>query len=307
MKIQKIKGSRLDNQTKVSDLVEDMKGYGFQASELHKAVEIIKKMRREKATIILSFTSNMVSSGLREIFADLCRRNFVDVIITTAGSIEEDIIKTKKPFLLGDFNLNDKELNKRGINRIGNLLVPNTRYGFLEDFLLKFFEKAYTTQNKNKKLLSPSDITYCLGKSLKDNNSFLYWASKNKIPVFCPAITDGAFGLQVYFFKENHKDFGIDISGDMKQLANIILSSNKVGAIILGGGMPKHYAIGVNILRDGLDYAVYISTGSEYDGSLSGARPKEAISWNKINKMANYVFVEGEATIIFPLVVCSIT
>ena len=89
----------------------------------------------------------------------------------------------------------------------------------------------------------------------------------------------------------------------MENLAKIVLKADKTGAIILGGGIAKHHTIGVNILREGLDYAVYVSTATEYDGSLSGARPKEAISWSKINKEANHVFVNGDATIIFPLII----
>ena len=109
--------------------------------------------------------------------------------------------------------------------------------------------------------------------------------------------------MQVYFFKQKYKDFGIDVTSDMEDLAKVVLEADKTGAIILGGGIAKHHTIGVNILREGLNYAVYVSTGTEYDGSLSGARPKEAISWSKINEEGNYVFVNGDATIIFPLII----
>jgi len=301
--MKKIKGIKLGKNTKIIDLVSGMENIGFQATQLSKAVKTIQRMKKDKATIFLSFTSNLVSSGLREIISQLIKNKFVDAIITGVGSIEEDLIKTEKPFLLGSFDADDKDLDKKGINRIGNIFVPDDHYTFLEDKLTPFFKRLYKKQKEDKKLISPQELIFELGKEIKDKNSILYWAAKNKIPIFCPGITDGALGLQVYFFKQKFRDFGIDVTSDMEKLGKKVLEADKTGAIILGGGIAKHHTIGVNILREGLDYAVYVSTGTEYDGSLSGARPKEAISWSKINKEANHVFVNGDATIIFPLII----
>lgn len=302
---EQIKGISIKKDMQVKELLNQYKNIGFNATYLGKSIDIIEKMRKE-ATIFLSFTSNMVSSGLREIFAYMVKNKMVDAIITSIGSIEEDLIKTRKPFLLGDFNLDDKDLHRKGINRIGNILVPNDRYELLEDLLTPFFKNMYELQKKQNKLLSPSKIIFELGKIVFDENSIIYWATKNNIPIFCPAPTDGAFGLQLHFFKQNNKDFGIDVTNDMKQLADLVLTADKTGGIILGGGFAKHHTIGVNILRGGLDYAVYITTATQYDGSLSGARENEAKSWSKIKEEANSVTIEGDATILFPLIVASL-
>jgi deoxyhypusine synthase len=284
----------------VEELVRKMGSFGFQATQLSKAADVIKQMRQEHATIFLSFTSNMVSSGLREVFASLVKNRMVDVIVTTVGSVEEDLMKCEKPFLLGDFNAPDAELHRKGINRIGNIFVPSDRYVWLEKVLQPFLGRMLQLQ-KAGRMLSPREIIHELGKEAHDDNSILYWATKNNIPIFCPGITDGAFGLQVYFFKQEHDDFGIDVTADMKELSDIVLNAKKAGGIILGGGIAKHHTIGMNLMRDGLDYAVYVSTGSEGDGSLSGARTKEGVSWGKVKDTPNHVFVEGDATIIFPL------
>ena len=284
---------------KVKELVKQMENAGFQATQIGKATSILKRMKKEKATIFLTFTSNMVSSGLREIFAFLVKEKFVDVIITTIGSLEEDFIKSKMPFLLGDFDADDIALEKKGINRIGNIFVPNNRYKFLERKIQPILLKMY----KQKKVWKPYEFAEILGKNLDDKNSFLYWCAKNKIPIFCQAVTDGAIGLQLYFFKQRYKDFVIDETGEEK-LVEITLNAKKTGGIILGGGVAKHHAIGVNILRGGFDYAIYITTATEYDGSLSGARTKEAISWSKIKKgKFNHITIKGDATVIFPLLV----
>ncbi len=301
-KLSKIKGPIIDEDNKIIDLMKDMKNIGFQATHLGQSLEVLKKIKESDATLFLSFTSNMVSSGLREIFAQMVKDNMVDVIITSAGAVEEDIMKSKKDFLLGDFNVSDIELHKKGINRIGNIFVPDDRYELLEDILMPFFNNMMKKQKKENKLISPSQLIFELGKSIEDDKSILYWASKNNIPIYCPGITDGALGLQLYFFKQKNQEFGIDVTADMKDLADKILLADKTAGIILGGGIAKHHLIGVNILREGLDYAIYVTTSSEGDGSLSGARPKEAKSWSKLKEEGNNVCIEGDATIIFPLI-----
>ncbi|MDD5499645.1 MAG: deoxyhypusine synthase [Candidatus Nanoarchaeia archaeon] len=301
-----IKGFEFKEKKAVKELADDFESMGFQAANINHAVQIIKKMKNDNAKIILTFTSNMASSGLRELFAQLCKSKFVDAIVTGVGSVEEDLMKTKMPFIKGSFNMDDKELHQKGINRIGNILVPNDRYEALEDELLPFFDKILRLQKEKKRLLGPSEIIYELGKIITDENSFLYWASKNNIPIFCPAILDGAFGLQLYYFKQEHPEIGIDVTADMKAESDLILNAEKTGGIILGGGFAKHHAIGMNIVRGGFDYAVYVTTSEAYDGSLSGASANEAISWSKIKEDANTVVVHCDATIAFPIIFCSI-
>ena len=298
-KLKNVKGFDLKNM-KVLDLLNDMETVGFQATHLNKAGKIIEKMKKENATVFLSFTSNMVSSGLREVFAQIVKHKMVDAIITSVGSIEEDLMKVSKPFLLGDFNVSDVDLHKKGTNRIGNIFVPTDRYESLEGTLQPFFTKLLEKQKLSGKMISPSELIYELGKTVTDENSIIYWASKNNIPIFCPGITDGALGLQLYFFKQENPEFGVDVTADMNKAAEMVITADKTAGIILGGGIAKHQLIGVNILRDGLDYAVYVTTAMEGDGSLSGARPKEAKSWSKIKEEGNVICVEGDATILFP-------
>ncbi|VVC02700.1 putative deoxyhypusine synthase [Candidatus Bilamarchaeum dharawalense] len=284
----------------VTDLKINDKEYlptGFQATNLGRAIGIIEKMKKENATIFLTFTSNMVASGLRGVFAQMCKKKLVDVIITAGGSLDHDLIRSNKKYLIGDFTMDDKELHQKGINRIGNILVPNECYVYLEKFMQPVYEELY----QSEKIVSPSQIARKIGEKTRED-SFLYWCTKNKIPVFCPGITDSAIGLQTYFFKQKRKDFGIDVTKDMNELAQLAMNANKTGGIILGGGISKHHAIGVNLLRDGFDYAVYVTTSSPWDGSLSGARTNEGISWGKIKEKANHVTVDCDASIAVPLI-----
>lgn len=299
--MEKVQGFTHDGKMPASRLADALSGVGFQATQIGRGAKIIREMHAGKAVVFLTFTSNMVSSGLRELIAQIVAEKKVDAIVTGIGSIEEDVMKCTSKFDLATFDEDDVKLNAAGINRIGNILVSNSHYIKFEKTIKPVLEAAYAKQKKNGKLLSPSEIIFDLGKTLNDKNSFTYRAARNSIPIFCPCPTDGAFGLQVYFFKQKRKDFGIDVTADMPRLAQMALDADKTGGIILGGGFAKHHALGVNLLRGGFDYAVYVSTGTEYDGSLSGARAKEAKSWGKINAKASAVHIDCDATIALPL------
>lgn len=298
----KIKGFNLNEVNSFSSLLKNYSSIGIQATHLSQADEILEKIIKEKCTFYLAFTSNIISSGLREIVSQLILISKPSVIITTAGAIEEDIMKSLGSFDLGTFQADDKELRKKGINRIGNIYVSSDNYIALENFIQPLLSEIYS----RKKTISVNELVKEISLKIKDKNSFLYSSLQSKTEIFCPAITDGALGVQIYLFKQKHPDFCVDVSGDMKKLADITLMSKQTGALIIGGGLAKHHTIGVNLLRDGLDYAVYISTATEHDASLSGAFPREAISWGKLKQDSKHVLVNDEASISLPLLVLSL-
>ncbi|MCX6770602.1 MAG: deoxyhypusine synthase family protein [Candidatus Micrarchaeota archaeon] len=299
-----IRGFKLGPGTTAEELLAAYSSIGFQASHLGKAAEVVKRMQDGKATIFLAFTSNMVSCGLREIIAQLCERKLVHAIITSTGSIEEDVMKCSAPFVLGSFTADDIEVKANGMNRIGNIFVKDEQYADFEKLHLAFMEEMHA---KHKGKMCMSEYVKELGARLTDKNSFLYWCSRNSIPVFLPGPLDGAMGDHFYFFNKSHakQPFVIDAAEEVRRFYDIMLLADSTAGIILGGGIAKHHLIGAAILRNGLDYAVYLSTGTEGDGSLSGARPREAVSWNKLKREEDSAFVEGDATLTFPLLVLS--
>ncbi len=283
------------------DMLSSYETTGFQASHLYEAIELIRAMREEGAEIYLTFTSNIVSSGLREAVAYLAREDLIDVMITTSGSITEDVIKTEKPFKMGEWDVDEAEMRERGINRLGNIFVPSDRYVWLESYLNDFFEDFFAEE----KIRTPMEFSRELGETLDDEDSILSNAADNDIPIFCPALTDAEVGNFLYYYRQGYdSDIGIEIVDDYDSLIEKGLLADKTGLIVLGGGVPKHHAIMTNLFRGGADYAVYVSTGMEGDGSLSGAPPHEAVSWGKIKEEAtNYVQVEAEATLVVPMMV----
>lgn len=283
---------------KVKDLVNSYENIGYQSIELKRASDVMVKMKKDSARIFLTFTSNMVTSGLRGFFAQIIRLGMADVIVTTVGGLEEDIMKSiGEKFKIGNFETDDVELHEQGINRIGNLLINNESYMNLEDKLLPMLDILY----KKKKRWAVSELLKEIGLMLEDKDSILYQAARNNIPIFCPAITDGAFGFHLYLFQQKHPDFIVDVVEDF---GNILLTTSfdeKKGVIALGGSISKHHAILCTLLNGGAEYAVYMTTAHKTSGSMSGATTNEAKSWGKVKDDSDIATVIGDVTVMFPL------
>ena len=299
----RIEGYDFNQGVDYKKLIDSYASSGLQATNLHKAIEIINEMLASRAFIYLGYTSNIVTSGLRDIIRYLAEHKMINVLVTSAGGIEEDIIKCLGDFVVGDFRASGSKLREKGINRAGNIFIPNSRYCSFEDFIVPILERIYREQKETGKIISPSELIWELGKEINNQKSIYYHCYKNKIPVFCPAITDGSLGDMIYFFKSKHPDFKIDVAEDIWKINNSSIGLKKSGIIILGGGFIKHHICNTNMFRNGADYAVYINTIPEYDGSDSGALPEEAVSWGKILPEAKRVKVYAEASLVFPLIV----
>jgi len=289
----------------VNDLVLQMeKSWGFTAGKLAVGVRILQNMIEEKGCVkFLSFTGNLVATGTRGALKELVKRRFFDVIITTCGTLDHDIARSWKSYYKGSFFTDDSKLRKEGINRLGNVLVPNKSYGtIIEEKMQSLLQSLW---KQGIKEVTTRQLCNEIGKCICDETSILYWAAQNNIPVFVPGITDGAVGYQLWLFSQDH-DFKVNLLRDSGELNEIVFNSEKTGALIVGGGISKHHTLWWNQFREGLNYAVYVSTAVEWDGSLSGAQPREAVSWGKINEKAKTVLVEGDASIILPIMVSAL-
>jgi deoxyhypusine synthase len=283
----------------VRDFVKQMGGVGFQSIELERASDIIVKMKESKAKIFLTFTSNMVTSGLRGFFAQIVSLGMVDAIVTTVGGIEEDIMKAHgERFPIGTFRADDIALHEEGTNRVGNIYIHNKSYEKFEETAQSMLKELYKKGNR----WAVSDMLKEMGLMLKDEDSILYQAAKKNVPIYCPAITDGSFGFHAFMFQEDHPDFVIDVVKDFGNMQFYTTHDERKGIIALGGGVSKHQALLACLLTGGFDYAVYITTARESSGSVSGATTEEAKSWGKINDSSDACTVIGDVSVIFPLV-----
>ena len=291
--------------TTVDNLVTQMENaWGFTAGKTAVAVHILERMIKEEDCVkFLSFTGNLVATGTRGVFRELVKRRLIDVIITACGTLDHDLARCWKDYYRGSFIMNDSKLHDQGVNRLGNVLVPNESYGtIIEKKIQKLLRELYL---EGKRELSASQLTREIGLRCCNETSILHWAARQGVPVFVPGFTDGAVGYQTWLFSQDH-DFRLNLLDDSGNLNNIIFDAKRTGALIVGGGISKHHTIWWNQFKDGLDHVVYVSTADEWDGSLSGARPREAVSWGKISAKAKRVMVEGDASLILPLIMSAL-
>lgn len=304
-----VKGYDFNEGVHWEKMFESYRTMGIQSTNLARSVELVKKMltwrgeKGEKCKIFLGYTSNMVSCGVRDIIRFLCEHKMIDVIVTTTGAIEEDIIKCKDNAYVASFQMDDKKLREDGINRIGNMLVPNDNYCNFEDWINPILDEMLERQNKENINWTPSKTIDLFGEKINNPESIYYWCHKNKIPVYCPAFTDGSIGDMLYFRSFKHPGLRIDLVEDIRGVNNQAFGAPCTGAVILGGGVIKHHILNANLMRNGLDYAVLINTAIEYDASDAGASPGEALSWGKIQPEGEFVKIYSEASLLFPILV----
>ncbi|MCI2414879.1 MAG: deoxyhypusine synthase [Candidatus Aramenus sp.] len=277
--------------------------YGFSAEAVYKSSQILKEMVREADLRFLSFTANLVSTGLRGIFADLIKRGFFNVVITTGGTVDHDLARSfGGKYYKGSFNYDDSMLRELKIHRLGNVVIPFEAYGEVIENVVR---KVIPELTREKKEWPVYELLWEFGKRIEDGNSILRAAYEKKVPVIVPGVVDGSFGTNL-FVQSQFTGLRINLFEDMRLLKDLVFSCKKSGALIIGGGISKHHTIWWNQFKEGLDYAVYLTTAQEYDGSLSGAKPREAISWNKVLPNAKQQVIYGDATVILPILASSL-
>ncbi|XP_058792189.1 probable deoxyhypusine synthase [Phymastichus coffea] len=324
--IPSVRGYDFNSSVDYSSILSSYKYSGFQATNFGLAVEEILRMlvarrvplergqedtlemdefikRRHSCTIFLGFTAEeMLSKGVRETVRFLAEHRMIDCIITTTRTIEEDLLECLTS--ISSQNIYGKT-DKKGssINIAESSIITNTTYSQFKDWIIPILDKMLEEQKKGV-LWTTSKIITRLGEEINNVNSIYYWAAKNKIPVFSPALAaDGNLGKMMYFHSCKNPGLVIDILSDLKRINTLAIKAVTSGMIVIGGGIVKHHALSANFMRYGADFGVFVNAVPEYDGSDSGARPDEAVSWGKIKKDSKAVKIHAEASLIFPLLV----
>ena len=299
-----VKDIQINSNTTLENLISQFgEAGGFVASKISTATSIIQNMNKNKCTKFLSFPADIMATGTRGLIRQLVENDMVDVVVTTCGTLDHDIARILADYYHGDFAMDDEKLREEGVNRLGNVLVPDDSYGIpIENWIQPILKDLYSQKSR----WPPWEIWHELGLRLskKENSSesFLVECAKKNIKVFVPGPTDGAVGSQLWLFWQSHKDFTLDVLAEEHELSDIVHEAKSTGALMVGGGISKHHTIWWNQFRNGLDYAVQVTTAPEWDGSLSGARVREAVSWGKVRPKARRITVEGDATVLLPLI-----
>jgi deoxyhypusine synthase len=302
----KVEDVRVDDGPSLDELAKRLEaGGGFSAKGVGVGVGLLARILGDKGmTKFLSFPADIVATGTRGVLAGLIRNGYVDAVVTTCGTLDHDIARAFRAYYHGEWNLDDVALRRQGLYRLGNLVIPEGNYGpVVERFTQPLLRKLWKGGTRS---LSTRDLVWAIGDALgpkRGAGSIARAAFERHVPVFIPGITDGAVGSQMWMFWQDHRAFSIDLMSDEQALSDLVFGAKRSGAVMLGGGISKHHTIWWNQFRDGLDAALYITTAVEWDGSLSGARTREAVSWGKVKPNAEHATVEGDVTVLFPLMV----
>jgi deoxyhypusine synthase len=278
---------------------------GFSAKGVADGIDLLAGILRDTdMTTFLSFPADLMATGTRGVLVDLVRDGHVDAVITTCGTLDHDLARAFRPYYHGDWALDDAVLHRKGLYRLGNLVIPEGNYGpVVERAMQPMLERLWKAGTRG---ISTQDLVWAIGEELgpkRGAGTLCRAAYEGKVPVFVPGITDGAVGSQLWLFWQSHKGLFVDLFADEQRLCDLVFEARRAGAIMLGGGISKHHTIWWNQFRGGLDAALYITTAVEWDGSLSGARTREAVSWGKVKPNARHGTVEGDATLLLPFMV----
>ena len=299
--MKEIKPIKIRKDMKVSELVHEMSGAGFGAGKLALASEIMKSMFEDKeCKVFFGVAGAMVPAGMKEIILDMLDE--VDVFVTTGANLTHDLIESiGEKHYIGDENMDDEELNKKGFDRIYNVLMSNKVYEKLEDFFEKHFDEMKECESIKEFLWKIGEILSKEGKK-----GILVKCYEKKIPLFCPGIADSGIGLMMWGRIAGGKGkVKVGVFEDMNDIINIAWTSKKNGVIYIGGGLPKNFIQQSLQFSKGADYGIQITTDRAESGGSSGAPLKEGISWGKMNSKGRFVDVICDSTIALPLIYAS--
>ncbi len=271
------------------------------AGRLGRAASVVSRMFKDSDCFtFLSMSGPMVPGGLRRIFSQLVENGLVDAIVTSGANIVHDLVEAyggshhRVPL-----QKDDKELREAGMGRIADVYVHESGFEIFEKHIYEFLDGL---PKEKITTMAPSEFLGELGTTLKDPASIVRQAALKNVPIFSPGLMDSMLGFHLYTYSTT-KELRLDFVKDLRILGEIVTATKKTGAIMLGGGLTKHFTMGSTILRGGLDLAIQVTLDRPEGGSLGGAPLEEGVSWQKVQADANFETVIGDATIIFPLII----
>lgn len=304
--MKRVEQMRLRAGMSVGELAEEMRRAGvIGAGRVGRAVEIVAEMFSDPDyTVFLSLSGPLVPSGMRLIFTDLIRDEYVDAVVTNGANMVHDIVEAMgKAHLVGRTDMDDVELHERGINRAYDIFIEDDTWQALESYIGGILDGLPEEVRVDVPI---HGLLREIGLRLDDEDSILFNAAKKGVPIFSPGFLDSMLGIPLWMYSKRAR-LVINPLRDFDLLGEMVYDAKKSGAIILGGGTPKHHTQYMNTLREGLDAAVQISSARVDDGSLSGAPLRESVSWGKLKAegLEKTSTIFGDVTIVFPLIVAA--
>ncbi len=290
------------SQDTIHGLLEAMEDVGvLGAGRLGRAASIVTRMFSDPDCFkFLSLSGPMVPGGLRKLISHLVKLGKVNAIVTSGANVVHDLVEAYGGAHYRVPNdSNDQQLREAGMGRIADIYAEEKDFETIEKRIYALLDAL---PEENMTSLAPSEFLTQLGHTLTDEESIAFQAARNSVPIISPGLMDSMLGLHLYTYS-TMKRFSLDFVKDLRILGELVTEAKRTGAIMLGGGLTKHFTMGSTILRGGLDMAVQVTLDRPEGGSLGGAPLVEGVSWQKMQTEARFETVIGDATIIFPLIV----
>ena len=283
----------------ISDIAREMEAVRVLGpGRFGRAVRILAEMFNDSNyRNFISLAGPIIPGGLRAIITDLVDRRMIDGVVTTGANVTHDMLEALgHRHIVGSEFMDDRVLKRRGLSRIFDLLVTQKGIEDLEKTTHRMLNRIPEMKRRN---IASYELLWDFGKQLRDEKSLLRTAQKRGVPIFCPGIFDSMLGLNLWTYNRLNSLF-VNPFKDFSKLVDMTYEKEKVGAVILGGGMPKHHVLIANSYRGGVDAAIQITLDRPEGGGASGAPLEEAISWGKIRTPDKLVTIVSDATVIFP-------
>ncbi len=301
MKFKKMKQVVIKPNMTVIELLSSMKDGGFTCRKVANATDLMTEMIRNKdCTVFLGLAGALIPGGMRNIIRTMIEKDMVNCIVTTGANLSHDLLETSGgSHYHGSETLDDIKLKEIQMSRIFSTLIPYESFTKFENLAQKVLHSISTDKMSTRQFL------FEIGRYIDDPKSIVRTAFLNKVPIFSPSFADSMLGVQSWLFSQSTPLF-IDVLKDHSEFSQIIYESKRLGALFLGGGVPKHFIMNGSQLHDGLSYAIQITMDRPEHGGVSGASVKEALSWGKVTKKAKWIDIMGDVTLVLPLMISGV-
>ena len=283
------------------ELLASMKNGGFTCRKAALATDLLEQMIvDDSCTVFLGLAGALIPGGMRNILRTMIEKNMVNCIVTTGANISHDLLETSGgSHHHGSEHLSDEKLREMEISRIFSTLIPYESFAKFETLIQKILKKIPNQR------MSSNQFLHELGRHVNDPQSIVRAAFLKKVPIFSPSFVDSMLGVQTWLFSQT-TPFFVDVLADHSEFSKIIFETERMGALFLGGGVPKHFIMNGSQLHNGLSYVIQITMDRPEHGGVSGASVKEAVSWGKVASKAKWIDVMSDVTLVLPLMISGV-
>src|SRR6266702_1581635 len=294
----------------VSEALEAFNATSFQSRNLGRCFKIWLKMLNdpERPLIFFGLSGAMIAGGMRRIIRDLIAFHAIDVLVSTGANLSHDLYESLGGrHYIANHNIDDPTLREMRIDRVYDTYADDVIFTKTDEFVEEFADSLQPRSYSSRELFQ------LMGERVKDEYGILATASRERLPVFCPALADSSIGMALTVYRNEKLKAGqppmiYDPMVDNLEIMSLKRRWTKSGVIFLGGGTPKNYIQQVIPMSEiaGMEvpphsYAIQVTTDDAKFGGLSGCELPESQSWGNLDPKAQRCTVHVDGTIGLPL------